>query len=186
MTIIECTTGNAGIACSAVAAIKGYRCAIVMPEGMSNERKTMIKAYGADLVLTPGAGTDIDLALERMREIVAADPDRYFFPGGVREPRQPRGAARERRGDLGAVGRPGRRGRRGRRAPAGGSAVSPTRSRAATRQSRVRGRAGRVPVDHRAHMGHAWGAGHRRRHRASTSTSPRWTASSPSRPKKPS
>jgi cysteine synthase len=89
MTIIECTTGNAGIACSAVAAIKGYRCTIVMPEGMSDERKTMIKAYGADLVLTPGAGTDIDLALARMREIVATDPDRYFFPGEFENPDNP-------------------------------------------------------------------------------------------------
>lgn len=89
MTIIECTTGNAGIACSAVAAIKGYRCTIVMPEGMSDERKTMIRAYGADLVLTPGAGTDIDLALERMREIVATDPDRYFFPGEFENPDNP-------------------------------------------------------------------------------------------------
>jgi cysteine synthase len=89
MTIIECTTGNAGIACAAVAAIKGYRCTIVMPEGMSAERKTMIRAYGADLVLTPGAGTDIDLALERMREIVATDPGRYFFPGEFENPDNP-------------------------------------------------------------------------------------------------
>ena len=89
MTIIECTTGNAGIACSAVAAIKGYQCTIVMPEGMSDERKTMIKAYGADLVLTPGAGTDIDLALARMREIVATDPDRFFFPGEFENPDNP-------------------------------------------------------------------------------------------------
>jgi len=81
MTIIECTTGNAGIACSAVAAIKGYECVIVMPQGMSPERKRMIEAYGAHLELTPGAGTDIDLALARMRELVAAEPDRYFFPG---------------------------------------------------------------------------------------------------------
>ena len=89
MTIIECTTGNAGIACSAVAAIKGYACTIVMPEGMSLERKRMIQAYGAELVLTPGAGTDIDLALERMREIVATDPDRYFFPGEFENPDNP-------------------------------------------------------------------------------------------------
>src|SRR5215208_3914829 len=46
MTIIECTTGNAGIACSAVAAIKGYECVIVMPQGMSLERKRMIEGYG--------------------------------------------------------------------------------------------------------------------------------------------
>src|SRR5262249_8845363 len=89
MTIIECTTGNAGIACSAVAAIKGYPCTIVMPEGMSTERKRMIEAYGAELVLTPGAGTDIDLALQRMREIVDADPDGYFFPGEFENPENP-------------------------------------------------------------------------------------------------
>jgi cysteine synthase len=89
MTIIECSTGNAGIACSAVAAIKGYDCVIVLPEGMSPERKAMIRAYGADLVLTPGAGTDIDLAIAKMREIVAADPDRYFFPGEFENPDNP-------------------------------------------------------------------------------------------------
>jgi len=89
MTVIECTTGNAGIACSAVAAIKGYDCVIVMPEGMSLERKRMIEAYGAELVLTPGAGTDIDLALAKMREIVAADPGRYYFPGEFDNPDNP-------------------------------------------------------------------------------------------------
>ena len=89
MTIIECTTGNAGIACSAAAAIKGYPCVIVMPEGMSAERKAMIAAYGAELVLTPGAGTDIDLALDRMREIRATDPERYFFPGEFENPDNP-------------------------------------------------------------------------------------------------
>ncbi|HEY7400192.1 MAG TPA: pyridoxal-phosphate dependent enzyme, partial [Actinomycetota bacterium] len=86
MTIVECTTGNAGIACAAVAAIKGYACTIVMPEGMSEERKRMIRAYGAELVLTPGAGTDIDLALAKMREIVAEEPDRYYFPGEFENP----------------------------------------------------------------------------------------------------
>jgi cysteine synthase len=89
MTIIECTTGNAGIACAAVAAIKGYPCVIVMPEGMSAERKTMIRGYGAELVLTPGAGTDIDLALAKMREIQATEPGRYFFPGEFENPDNP-------------------------------------------------------------------------------------------------
>jgi cysteine synthase A len=89
MSVIECTTGNAGIACAAVAAIKGYPCVIVMPEGMSPERKRMIETYGAELVLTPGAGTDIDLALARMRELVAADPDRYFFPAEFENPANP-------------------------------------------------------------------------------------------------
>ena len=89
MTIVECTTGNAGIACSAVAAVKGYDCVIVMPRGMSNERKRMIEAYGAELVLTPGGGSDIDLALEKMREIVATDPDRFFVPGEFENPDNP-------------------------------------------------------------------------------------------------
>jgi cysteine synthase A len=89
MTIIECSTGNAGIACAAVAALKGYRCLIVMPSGMSLERKRMIAAYGAELVETPGAGSDIDLAFARMREIVANEPDRYFFPAEFENPENP-------------------------------------------------------------------------------------------------
>jgi cysteine synthase A len=56
---------------------------------MSLERKRMIQAYGAELVLTPGAGTDIDLALEKMREIVAQEPDRFFFPGEFENPDNP-------------------------------------------------------------------------------------------------
>ena len=90
MTIIECTTGNAGIACAATAAIMGYPCVIVMPEGMSEERKRMIAAYGAELVLSPGAGTDIELAFDKMSEIVATDPDRYFFPAEFENPDNPR------------------------------------------------------------------------------------------------
>jgi len=89
MTVIECSTGNAGIACAAVAAILGYPCVIVMPEGMSEERKRMIHAYGAQLVQTPGAGTDIELAFARMREIVGADPGRYYFPGEFENPDNP-------------------------------------------------------------------------------------------------
>jgi cysteine synthase A len=86
MTILECTTGNAGIACAAVAAIKGYACMIVMPEGMSEERKKMIRGYGADLVLTPGAGTDIDLAMDAMRAMVAREPHRFFVPAEFENP----------------------------------------------------------------------------------------------------
>ena len=97
MTIIECSTGNAGIACAAVAAVKGYPCVIVMPEGMSSERKRMIEAYGAELVQTRGAGSDIDLALAEMRAIVARDPDRYFFPGEFENPDNP--AAQEPSGE---------------------------------------------------------------------------------------
>jgi cysteine synthase len=89
MTILECTTGNAGIACAAVAAIKGYPCVIVMPEGMSEERKKMIQGYGAELVLTPGAGTDIDLAMARLHDLVGAEPERYFVPAEFENPDNP-------------------------------------------------------------------------------------------------
>lgn len=86
MTVLECTTGNAGIACSATAALKGYPCTIVMPENMSEERRLMVKAYGADLVLSPGGESDIELGLKLMAEIRAEDPDRYWIPAEFENP----------------------------------------------------------------------------------------------------
>src|SRR5438093_6119676 len=79
--VLECSTGNAGIACAFVAAVKGYPCTIVMPEGMSDERKKIIRAYGATLVFTPGGESDVDLALQRLEEIRAGDPAGYWVPG---------------------------------------------------------------------------------------------------------
>ena len=81
MRVLECSTGNAGIACAFVAAIKGYRCTIVMPGGMSDERKKIMRAYGADLVFTPGGESDVDLSLERLQKIRAGDPAGYWVPG---------------------------------------------------------------------------------------------------------
>jgi cysteine synthase len=81
MRVLECSTGNAGIACAFVAAVKGYACTIVMPEGMSDERKKIMRAYGADLVFTPGAESDVDLSLRRLEEIRAGDPAGYWVPG---------------------------------------------------------------------------------------------------------
>ena len=81
MRVLECSTGNAGIACAFVAAVKGYACTIVMPEGMSEERKKIVRAYGADLVFTPGGESDVDLALRRLDEIRAGDPAGYWVPG---------------------------------------------------------------------------------------------------------
>src|SRR5881275_1727257 len=81
MRVLECSTGNAGIACAFVAAVKGYRCTIVMPEGMSDERKKIMRAYGADLVFTPGGESDLDLALARLEAIRAGDPAGYWVPG---------------------------------------------------------------------------------------------------------
>jgi cysteine synthase A len=81
MRVLECSTGNAGIACAFVAAVKGYRCTIVMPEGMSEERKKIMRAYGADLVFTPGGESDVDLSLQRLAAIRAGDPAGYWVPG---------------------------------------------------------------------------------------------------------
>jgi cysteine synthase len=81
MHVLECSTGNAGIACAWVAAVKGYPCTIVMPVGMSEERKKIMRAYGASLVFTPGGESDVDLSLSRLAEIRAADPARYWVPG---------------------------------------------------------------------------------------------------------
>src|SRR5437763_13760881 len=81
MTIIEGTTGNTGIATSCVGAAKGYPVVIVMPDGMSEERKKTIRAYGAELVLTPGAESDVDLVIEKVKELKAASPGKYWEVG---------------------------------------------------------------------------------------------------------
>ncbi|HUF92921.1 MAG TPA: cysteine synthase family protein [Candidatus Limnocylindria bacterium] len=81
MRVLECSTGNAGIACAFVAAVKGYSCTIVMPAGMSDERKKIMRAYGAQLVFTPGGESDVDLSLKRLAEIRGADPTGYWVPG---------------------------------------------------------------------------------------------------------
>ena len=86
MSVLECSTGNAGIACSWVAAVKGYPCTIVMPEGMSEERKKIMRAYGADLVFTKGGESDVDLSLHKLQEIRAGDPARYWVPGQFDNP----------------------------------------------------------------------------------------------------
>ncbi|CFX79876.1 Cysteine synthase K/M [Syntrophomonas zehnderi OL-4] len=81
MILLEGTTGNTGIAAAMVGATKGYRVIIVMPEGMSEERKKTIQAYGADLVLTPGAETDVDLVLKEVASIKAKYGDQIFEIG---------------------------------------------------------------------------------------------------------
>ena len=86
MHVLECSTGNAGIACAWVAAVKGYPCTIVMPEGMSDERKKIMRAYGAELVFTPGGESDVDLSLQRLDEIRRTEPSRYWVPGQFDNP----------------------------------------------------------------------------------------------------
>jgi len=86
MQVLECSTGNAGIACAWVSAVKGYPCTIVMPEGMSDERKKIMRAYGAELIFTPGGESDVDLSLGRLRQIRDAAPGRYWVPGQFDNP----------------------------------------------------------------------------------------------------
>lgn len=86
MTVLECSTGNAGIGCSFVSAVKGYPCIIVMPEGMSEERKMLDIAYGSKMVYTPGGESDVDLALQKLEEIRSKDPDKYWVPAQFDNP----------------------------------------------------------------------------------------------------
>lgn len=81
MILLEGTTGNTGIAAAMVGAAKGYPVIIVMPEGMSEERKKTILAYGAELVLTPGAETDVDLVLEEVEKLKAKYGEKIFEIG---------------------------------------------------------------------------------------------------------
>lgn len=75
-TIIEATSGNTGIALAMIAAIKGYKIKIVMPESVSMERKRIIRAYGAELILSPGEKGTAG-AIELKRKIIEEDPDGY-------------------------------------------------------------------------------------------------------------
>ena len=84
-TIIDATSGNTGIAYAMIAAARGYRVKLCLPKNASEERKRILEAYGAELVLTdPLAGSDG--AILAVREIVAADPDRYFYPDQYNNP----------------------------------------------------------------------------------------------------
>jgi cysteine synthase A len=85
--ILEPTSGNTGIALAFVAAAKGYKCTLVMPETMSMERRAMLKGLGAELVLTPVADY-MRGAVKRVEEMAANDP-RYFVPQQFKNPANP-------------------------------------------------------------------------------------------------
>ena len=79
MTIIEPTSGNTGIALAMIGVVKGYDVEIVMSEGVSVERRTIIRSYGAKVTLTP-ADEGTDGAIREARRLVAATPGKYFMP----------------------------------------------------------------------------------------------------------
>ncbi|MES2901128.1 MAG: cysteine synthase A [Pseudomonadota bacterium] len=85
--IVEPTSGNTGIALAMVCAARGYRCKLVMPETMSNERRMLLRAYGAELVLTPGPEGMLG-AIRTAEEMVAANPH-YFMPQQFNNPANP-------------------------------------------------------------------------------------------------
>jgi cysteine synthase A len=85
--ILEPTSGNTGIALAMVCAARGYRCVLTMPETFSKERRMLLRAYGAELVLTPGS-EGMSGAIRKAQEMAEADP-RYFIPQQFENPANP-------------------------------------------------------------------------------------------------
>jgi S-sulfo-L-cysteine synthase (O-acetyl-L-serine-dependent) len=86
--ILDATSGNTGIAYAMVGAALGYRVKLCLPSSASQERKQILAAYGVNLVITPGEeGTDG--AIRRVREIYAAEPEKYFYPDQYSNPANP-------------------------------------------------------------------------------------------------
>jgi len=84
-TILDATSGNTGIAYAMLGAVLGYAVKLCLPSSASEERKRILHAYGAELVITPG-DEGSDGAIRRVRELYAASPDRYFYPDQYSNP----------------------------------------------------------------------------------------------------
>jgi cysteine synthase len=89
MEIVEATSGNTGIALAFVAAARGHRVTLMMPDTMSLERRKVLKVLGANLILTEGA-KGMKGALAAAEELLASDPDHYFMPQQFKNPANPR------------------------------------------------------------------------------------------------
>jgi len=85
--ILEPTSGNTGIALAMVCAARGYRCTLVMPDTMSRERRLLLRAYGAELILTPGADGMLG-AIRKAEQLVESDR-RYLMPQQFNNPANP-------------------------------------------------------------------------------------------------
>jgi cysteine synthase len=85
--ILEPTSGNTGIALAFAAAVKGYRCVLIMPDTMSRERRALMRALGAELILTPGS-EGMKGAIARAEQMAAED-SRYFIPQQFENPANP-------------------------------------------------------------------------------------------------
>jgi len=84
-TILEASSGNTGIAVAMIAAAKGYKVAIVLPESVSIERRKIIKAYGADLILSPGEKGTAG-AIELKQKLLRQNPGKYIDLDQFRDP----------------------------------------------------------------------------------------------------
>jgi len=84
-TIIDATSGNTGIAYAMIGAALGYPVKLALPDSASHERKRILAAFGAELVMTPGDEAT-DGAIRKVHEIVAADPQKYFYPDQYSNP----------------------------------------------------------------------------------------------------